>query len=81
MTSRNRLGRKLSGKRCKRADVIRGQLSSFRRIAVELFGLEIGGKHIDYKSSGIGLPCASEAENPSMEPSVGTRSVDSVGRS
>src|SRR5256884_1497908 len=57
------------------------QFSRFRRIAVELLRFEIGWEHKFYKSSGIGLPCASEAENPSMEPRVGTRSVDSIGRS
>ena len=34
-----------------------------------------------YNSSGIGLPCAREAEKSSIDPMVGTRSVDSIARS
>src|SRR5439155_2271956 len=46
-----------------------------------LLRFEVRRKHRIYKSSRIGLPCASGAEKPSMEPSVGTRSIDSIGRS
>src|SRR5713101_4182883 len=62
-------------------DVAGDQFPCFWRIAIELPRFEIGWKHRIYKSSGIGLPCAREAENPNIEPRVGTRSVDSNGRS
>src|SRR5438132_3428383 len=64
-----------------RGNVFGDQFSGLRRIAIELLRFEVGWKHTIYKSSGTGLPCASEAENRSMEPRVGTRSVDSIGRS
>jgi hypothetical protein len=41
-----------------------------RRIAIELLGFEIGCEHGIYNSSGIGFPCASIGENPSIEPRV-----------
>ncbi len=64
-----------------RSNVIRDQLSGLWRIVLELLRLEIAWQHKRYNNSGIGLPCASEAEKSSMDPRVGTRSVDSVARS
>ena len=64
-----------------RCNVIRRQLSGLWRIVLELLRLEIAWKHKRYNNSGIGLPCAREAEKSSMDPRVGTRSVDSVARS
>ena len=52
------------------------QFSGLGRISAELLRFEIAWKHESYTSSGIGRPCASEGEKPSIEPSVGTRSVD-----
>src|ERR1700674_472516 len=69
------------GQPLQRGDVAGDQFSCFWWIAAELFQFEVGWKHRIYKSSGIGLACASAAENPSIEPRVGTRSVDSIGRS
>src|SRR6266478_610873 len=69
------------GQPLERCYVARGQFSCLWRIAIELLRFEVGWEHRIYKSSGIGLPCASAGENPSIEPRVGTRSVDSNWRS
>ena len=74
-------GHEGQGQPLQRPDVIRDQLSGLWRIGLELLRLEIAWQHKRYKSSGIGLPCASEAEKSSMDPRVGTRSVDSMARS
>ena len=74
-------GHKAQRQPLQRSNVIRDQLSGLWRIALELLRLEIAWKHKRYNNSGIGLPCASEAEKSSIDPSVGTRSVDSMARS
>ncbi len=74
-------GQETQGKALQRGNVAGYQFSCLRRIANELLRFEVGWKHGIYNSSGIGLPCASAGENPSIEPRVGTRSVDSSGRS
>src|SRR5204863_2470999 len=61
--------------------VLIDNLARFRRIGGELLGFEITWKHDAYKTSLIGLPCASEGLNPIIAPSVGTRSVESTARS
>src|SRR5207247_801839 len=74
-------GQKAQGQTPQNANVGRDELPRLWRIAIELLRFEVRRKHRIYKSSRIGLPCASGAEKPSMEPSVGTRSIDSIGRS
>ena len=81
MTSRSRLGTKAQRQPLQRLHIARDQLPGLGRIAIELLGFEIAWKHTSYNSSGIGLPCASAAEKSSIEPMVGTRSVDSMARS
>ena len=67
-----------------------GKLARFRRIAAELRGFEFDRLHLPYSNflkatfynhSAIGFPCESAAWNPSIDPIVGTKSVESMGRS
>src|SRR5579871_565004 len=71
---RNKSHRKLS----QQLDVLDSQLASLRRISLEAFGLEAAGIHAN---SASGLPCDNRAVKPSLAPNVGTRSVESTGRS
>ena len=61
----------------------RGDLTGQRRVRSRSVQPSVvsGCMAADQKSSATGLPCANCGENPKYEPSVGTRSMESSGRS
>src|SRR5436309_3273796 len=69
------------GKVWQRSKILSNKPSGLLRIAAEVFWFEIAWEHRAYSSSGRTFPCANAGEKPSIDPSVGTRSVDSVARS
>ncbi len=74
-----------AGQKTQRQSLQRGEIGDrcfprLGRIRRKLFGFKIARKHT-YSNSEIGLPCASDGENPIIAPTVGTRSVDSTRRS
>ena len=74
-------GHKAQRQPLQRGDVIRDQLPSFRRVAVEMVRFEIAGS-IELQQFRYRLALRERQPRiPAWQPSVGTRSVDSVRRS
>src|SRR5260221_9902148 len=74
-------GHKAEGQLLQRRKIAGDQFPRFGRVASELLRLEIAWKHGCYNSSPMALPCDKDAEKPSIDPTVGTRSVESIARS